>query len=131
MGLAERRLAEKIKTEQVPQFLADLQTAMGFAPEVEIDWASFLAYNEYPLNRMKNEVFYNLVEAMKNLGQDAMGKEALADAIQKIVIKNAPTREELVLSLSDKTLHLTVALAEDVYASYGYSDIVYYLEPKL
>jgi hypothetical protein len=131
MGLAERRLAEQIKTEQVPQFLDNLQAAMSFAPEVEIDWASFMAYNEYPLNRMQSNVFATLVEAMSRIGQDAMGREALAESIHKIVIKNAATREEMVLNLSDKTLYLTVALAEDVYATHGSAAIVSYLEPKL
>ena len=131
MGLAERRLAEQIKTEQVPEFLADLQSAMGFAPEVEIDWNSFLSYNEFPLHRMKNNVFATLIEAMERIGRDAIGKEALAEGIHKIVIKNAATREELVLNLSDKILYLTVALAEDVYATHGAAAIANYLEPKL
>ena len=131
MGLAERRLAEQIKTDQVPPFLADLQTAMGYAPEVEIDWASFMVADEYPLNRMQDNLFYNLVEAMKNIGRDAMGKEALAENIHKIVLRNVTPAEAASVELQDKTLTITAVLAGDTYSSYSYSDIVRYLEPKL
>ena len=131
MGLAERRLAEQIKTEQVPQFQTDLQTAMGFAPEVDIEWATFMTDSEYPLKRMQDNLFYNLVEVMKSIGRDAMGKEALAENIQKIIIRNVATPEQVAVTLADKTLTLTAALSDDTYSSYSYSDIVSYLEPKL
>ncbi|MGI4873329.1 MAG: hypothetical protein ACRYFX_19380 [Janthinobacterium lividum] len=130
MGLAERRLAEQIKTEQVPRFQADLQAAMGFAPEVDIEWASLMTDTQRPLTRMQDNLFTPLVDAMKSIGRDAMGKEALAESIQKIVIRNVAT-EQATVTLADKTLTLTAALGDDTYYSLGYSDIVSYLEPKL
>lgn len=131
MGLAERRLAEQIKTEEFPTFLADLQAAMGFAPDLDIDWASFTAYNQYPLTRMKSNVLESLVDAMKTVGKDDMGKEALAESVQKIAVKNVPTRSDVDMSLSDKTLHLLVSLTEDEYSSCNASDIASFLEAKL
>ena len=131
MGLAERRLAEQIKTEQVPPFLADLQAAMGFAPQVDIEWPTFMTETQYPLTRMEGNLLTPLVEAMKNIGRDAMGKEALAESIQKVVIRNGPSSEQATVALADKTLTLTAALSDDTYFSLGGSDIVRYLEPKL
>ena len=130
MGLAERRLAEKIKTEQVPQFQANLKEAMGFAPKVDIEWDTLLNDNTRALDRMPDNLLAPLVEAMKNIGQDDMGKQALAEHVKRIVIRNAAA-EQATVTLADKVLTLTAALSEDTYYSLGSSDIVRYLEPKL
>lgn len=47
MVLAQCQLAEQIKTEQYPPFLARIQTAASEPIPVEIDWVSFSSYDNY------------------------------------------------------------------------------------
>lgn len=81
MGLAEKRLAEEIKTNKLPEFETKLQDKAGYPIKVDIDWASFTAYNEYPLSRL-DIVFSDIESFVKKICTDDMGKEALKEKCQ-------------------------------------------------
>jgi hypothetical protein len=87
MGLAEKRwAADKKKTEE-PAFVSTIKATLGFAVPIEIDWegfsenldeAQYITHDSYGLP--------NLVKALSTITADDLGKEAIKDALKKIVI---------------------------------------------
>lgn len=49
MGLAEKRLAESIKTGSLPALESKLNDLAGYPIKVAVDWNTFTAYDTYPL----------------------------------------------------------------------------------
>jgi hypothetical protein len=133
MGLAQRRLAEQIKTEQYPPFLADIQAAAGKPIPVEIDWVSFSSYDNYPLTRMADNVFEPLLTAVKDICRDDMGRMAFQENVDSIRVKNTNVDKETSLLLDNRVLDLVVQLADGggTYMSYGSQLIIEFLEERL
>lgn len=87
MGLAEKRwAADKKKTDEAA-FVSTISATLGFAIPVEIDWdgfsnalddAQYITHDSYGLP--------NLVKALTTITADDLGKEAIKDALKKIVI---------------------------------------------
>ena len=66
MGLAEKRLAESIKVEKIPAFEAKLKDKAGYDIKVDVDWNTFTAFNQYPLERL-DIVFDDLESFVKKI----------------------------------------------------------------
>lgn len=130
MGLAEKRLAESIKVEKLPQFEAKLKDKSGYDIKVDIDWATFTAYDEYPLSRL-DIVFDDLESFVKKICSDDMGKEALADKLSTIHLTNSENNDDVKMELKDKTLSLTVQLVQGSFSSQTDSQIADYVEKLL
>lgn len=131
MGLAEKRKAEAIKTEKLPQFESQLNEAAGYPINVEIDWNSFTAFDEYPLTRLENFVFSDVLGFVKKICSDDMGKEALQDAMTTIHIKNTDQDSEYNVELKDKCLYLTEQLTGGAFSNHRTDMLVKFIEPKL
>ncbi len=134
MGLRERRLAEELKTKEVAEALASVKKASGSDIALDINWDTFIAYDEYPLTRLQNYVLPAIVAAVESLCVDQMGKDALAARVKKIVIANLKPEEDFdkaIAKLNDSSLDVTVSLAG---GSFSYPDqysIQKYLEDSL
>jgi hypothetical protein len=90
MGLAERRAAKDFETNRFPQLQKDIHAAAGFAVPVEVDWDSIAmegASSSYDETWPKI-YFQPLIQALKSIAADDMGKEALKGALKKITIVN-------------------------------------------
>lgn len=90
MGIAEKRAVEEAKTKYFDTFQKDVNAAVGTDVAVEVDWSS-LAVDGYAhvLEEGVNKIFFeSTLKAIKAVGADAMGKEALQGGLKKIVIKN-------------------------------------------
>ncbi len=131
MGLAEKRLAEGIKTDSLPKFKSDLQELSGFPIEVEINWDTFTAFDSYPLSRLEGYVFSDVKDAIKKICQDDMGKEALKEKLTAIHITNTDKDEDFKMELKDKTLFLTERLFGNTFSNHMTNMIVDYIEPLL
>ncbi|MCR6640235.1 MAG: hypothetical protein NVV82_14905 [Sporocytophaga sp.] len=130
MGLAEKRLAEEIKTNKLPEFETKLQDKAGYPIKVDIDWASFTAYNEYPLSRL-DIVFSDIESFVKKICTDDMGKEALKEKMSTIYLSNTDQRDAVNMELKDNKLSLHFQLAGDTFSSYTDSQIASYVEKLL
>ena len=130
MGLAEKRLAESIKTDKLPAFESKLNSIAGYPIKVNIDWATFTAYDEYPLNRL-DIVFDDLSSFVKKICQDDMGKDALKDKMSTISLINTDNRDSVKMELSNLNLALTVQLAGGSFSSQTDSQIASYVEGLL
>jgi hypothetical protein len=90
MGLAEKRwAAEKKKTDEAA-FVSQVNATLGFPIAVEIDWDGF-SQNLDEAQYITNDSYGlpNLVRALSTITADDLGKEAIKDALKKIVITAA------------------------------------------
>jgi hypothetical protein len=90
MGLAERRAAKQFEIEKLPKLQTDIDHVAGFEVPLEINWIAIAAdgyadqYNEF----FYKVYFLPLIEALKGICIDDMGKEALKDGLKKVLITN-------------------------------------------
>jgi hypothetical protein len=91
MGLAERRGAEKFRTDEYPGWKSRLDQAAGFDLPVEVAWAELAAdgfadrYSEF----FAQVYFEPLVSALAAVTIDDMGREALRAGLTKVVVRNS------------------------------------------
>lgn len=90
MGLKEKRFTKEFQEEQYPALKQKIDTAAGFDVTLEIEWETLfedrflhLYTDSYP-----KIYFQPLIEAFTAISSDDMGKEALKEGLQKVVIVN-------------------------------------------
>lgn len=90
MGLAERRAAKEFETKRFPQFKKDIDAAAGFEVPVEVKWDTLALEGESHLYEecWPKVYFVPLIDALKSITSDDMGKEALKASLKKIEIQN-------------------------------------------
>jgi hypothetical protein len=91
MGLAERRVAKEFRDQIFPQWKQKIDTAAGWSVPVEIDWDSLQSPNESQLYRdaWPQVYFEPLVDALKEITVDDLGREAVRDKLQTIMIRHS------------------------------------------
>jgi hypothetical protein len=90
MGLAERRVAKEFQDTLFPGFKKEIDQALGFDIPVEVNWESLCeeGSSHLYLECWPKVYFLPLLDALKSVGSDNMGKEALKATLKKIVIQN-------------------------------------------
>jgi len=131
MGLAEKRLAESIKTDKLVTFEKKISDIAGYHINVEIDWETFTNFDANPLNRLVTVMFESVESVLKKICSDEMGKQALKDGLSTIHLINTNNFDSLKMELKDKNLYLTFQLAGDSYGTLTDSQIVTYIENSL
>lgn len=127
MGLAEKRAAEAFKTAELPAFEAKLKDSAGYDIKVDIDWDTFTAYDQYPLNRL-DVVFEDLESFVKKICSNDTGKEALQGKLSTIQLSNSDDDADVKMEFKDHTLSLTVQLVKDYFSMQTDSQIAKYVE---
>jgi hypothetical protein len=131
MGLVERRLAKEIQDTKIPEFKAELKTVTGFEPELDIKWDTFIAFDEYPLTRLRDSMLPSIMDGMKNICIDDMGKEALKAGLTKIILVNTDKGDEVEIRYANKELYVCSQLAGDSHSAYSSDQIQTLLEKNL
>jgi hypothetical protein len=91
MGLAERRAVEQFKNNDYPEWKAKIDQATGFDVPVEVKWEE-LAAEEYASSYASffpRVYFQPLVDALTAITVDEIGRSAVRDGLQKIVVRNS------------------------------------------
>jgi hypothetical protein len=91
MGLAERRAAERFKNEDFPGWKQRMNEAIGFDVPVEVDWTELAVadYADSYAEFFSKVYFQPLVDALRAVAVDDMGKDAARAGLAKIVIRNS------------------------------------------
>jgi|SRR5215472_8528676 len=91
MGLAERRAAERWKSDYYPDWKARIDQAADFDVPVEVSWEQLAEadYADSYAEFFPKVYFQPLVLAFSAITVDEMGKEALKEGLSKVVIKNS------------------------------------------
>lgn len=103
MGLEERRKIKELKEVAIPERERELKEITGADICYEVDWESF---DLEALNFLDNLSCFRVAMAMRVVCSDELGKEAVAEGVKRIRLKNAKTVEEMKLGLSDGVLEL-------------------------
>ena len=91
MGLAEKRAAKEFETTIFPKLKQEIDEAAGFAVPLEVRWDTLMKEDGYAANWASGwpKVYFEpIVLAFKDICSDAMGKEALKDALKKVVVQD-------------------------------------------
>ncbi|OCR02091.1 hypothetical protein BCD67_22635 [Oscillatoriales cyanobacterium USR001] len=105
MGLAERRAIKKFVEGRYLKLKQEIDAAAGFDVPIEVNWDS-LATEDYA--DAYEDAFYKvyfrpLIDALKAIAIDDLGKEALKENLKKIVIEDSgssyPTFQSGILTL--------------------------------
>jgi len=90
MGLLEKRTLKTFQDDSYQKLTKEINTLAGHPIEFEVNWAT-LALDEKAsiYEESFTKVYFTpLIDAIKEVVTDDMGKEALKEALKKVVIKN-------------------------------------------
>jgi hypothetical protein len=96
MGLEEKRLLKQVQEEQLPQTKAQIKEICGVEIPVEIDQDSFMndQFAKNALESLKRQGLDVIVEAIKEVCKDDMGKDAAKEGLRKIAFKQLPNEKQ-------------------------------------
>ena len=91
MGLAERRATKDFQDKHFPDLSKEIQKEAGFPVPIEVTWEQ-LAVEGQSHNYQESwiEIYFKpVIEALRQIARDDMGKEALKAGLKKIEFRNA------------------------------------------
>ena len=90
MGLLEKRALKTFQDDSYPKLTSEINTLAGYALEFEVNWDTLALDEKASIyeESFSKVYFIPLVNAIKEISADEMGKEALKEALKKVVIKN-------------------------------------------
>ena len=90
MGLKERRVGKEFQDSHYGGHRKAIEEALGFEVTIEVDWEALQVEDMSHLyvECWPKVYFTPLTEGFKTICADDMGKEALKEALKKIVITN-------------------------------------------
>ena len=110
MGLAERRIAKEFQENEYQTFLKEINSIVGKDVEVNVEWDTLAidGMSHLYAKAWPQVYFQPLLKALESICADEMGKEAIADELQKVTIKNEAgiSSESFWANFADKTLVL-------------------------
>ncbi|MEL6195926.1 MAG: hypothetical protein AAFP04_14155 [Myxococcota bacterium] len=91
MGLKEKRAVKDFQDNHYAEQKAAIDESAGFSVEVEVDWDAIAkdGMSHLYAEAWPQVYFTPVVEALKSICADDMGREALKDALKKIEITNS------------------------------------------
>ena len=95
MGLAERRAVKSFQDTKYPKLKAEIDQAAGFEVEIEVKWDTLAVedYAELYEDAFPKVYFRPLIDAIKAVCVDDLGKEALKEGLKKITIASEARSE--------------------------------------
>jgi hypothetical protein len=91
MGLAERRASKEFQDKQFPDLRNEIQKVAGFPVPIEINWDQLAVDGQVDYYKEAwTEIFFKpVIEALRQIARDEMGKEALKGGLKKIEFRNS------------------------------------------
>ena len=90
-GLAERRAIKEYQEKKYPDLKKKIDEAAGFEVKVTVNWDELTVEGQsenYMNDTYFSDIyFYPLIEALKSVTKDEMGKQALKAKLKEVVIK--------------------------------------------
>jgi hypothetical protein len=91
MGLAERRASKEFQDKQFPDLRNEIQKVAGFPVPIEINWDQLAVDGQVDYYKEAwTEIFFKpVIDALRQIARDDMGREALKEGLKKIELRNA------------------------------------------
>ncbi len=110
MGLTEKRMIQQLQSVTLPEREQELLEITGAPIRYEVDWES-LANDAAGLNFLDNLSCHRLNMALRVICADALGKEAVSEALRVVKLKNVSGPQERLLRFADGVLEMHCAYA--------------------
>lgn len=130
MGLNERRKMKELQHNTIPERTKEIAEICGVAVPYEIDWTSF-AEDMQALNFVDNVACHRLNMALRTLCIDEMGKQAVAEGLKLVKIKNVPAASEAKVEFASGVLSMQGAYAQGLSGAIQDSGIYHELVNKI
>lgn len=110
MGLAERRAIKAVQDDTIPAAKAMIKNLSGADVAIELDAPSCEAdpncmSDDFPWT-LKHYAFESLESALREICQDAMGKQAVQDGFKKMVVRHVVSGTSRKLAFAGGVLTL-------------------------
>lgn len=129
MGLADRQAIAAFKEKKFNEQLGKLKAAVGADIAIEVDETDF---TKAAIESLPNALFDRLRDDLKKICKDDLGKQAVRDAVKKVVAKYTPTPKAHAISLEGGQLTVTARWDGSSGTDFpGYDDYKKYLMPRL
>ncbi|HEU0029391.1 MAG TPA: hypothetical protein VFQ53_02075 [Kofleriaceae bacterium] len=91
MGLAERRASKDFQDKHFPELRNEIHKVAGFPVPIEVNWDQLAVEGQTDYYKEAwTEIFFKpVIEALRSIGRDDMGKEALKGGLKKIEFRNS------------------------------------------
>ncbi len=104
MGLAEKRIRQDLETRVIPEAIGEFNKLCGGELRIDIDWDSFDSKDS--LQEIEHQVIGRVISEIRNLCTDDLAKEAVAESLACLRIKNLENADGRQILLQDKTLSM-------------------------
>lgn len=130
MGLQERQHIERIQTDVIPANNKSLHEATGGEMIFDPDWSTFQNSVDACLNL--SSFLTKVIGAVQWVARTPVGKQALAEGINRIVVRNISDPAEKAMTLKDKIFQIDLVLSSFAdEGRFGDSDLISFLENNL
>ena len=91
MGLAERRAIKEFQDKHFKELQGEIHKVAGFAVPIEVLWDQLAVEGQVDYYREAwSEIFFKpVIEGLRQIGRDDMGKEAIKSGLKKIEFRNS------------------------------------------
>jgi len=91
MGLAERRATKEFQDKQFIELRNEIHKVAGFAVPIEVAWDQLAVEGQVDYYKEAwPEIFFKpVIEGLRQIGRDEMGKEAIKGGLKKIEFRNS------------------------------------------
>lgn len=91
MGLAERRATKEFQDKHLPELQNEIRKVAGFAVPIEVAWEQLAVEGQVDFYKEAwTEIFFKpVIEGLRQIGRDDMGKEAIKSGLKKIEFRNS------------------------------------------
>ena len=91
MGLAERRATKEFQDKQFPELSTEIQKLAGFPVPIQVTWDQLAVEGRSNLYKESwPELYFKpVIEALRQIGRDQMGKDAIKAGLKKVEIRNS------------------------------------------
>ena len=91
MGLAERRAIKEFQDKQWKDLQSEIHKVAGFAVPIEVLWDQLAVEGQVEIYKEAwPEIYFKpVIEGLRQIGRDEMGKEAVKAGLKKIEFRNS------------------------------------------
>jgi hypothetical protein len=91
MGLAERRATKEFQDKQFNDLRNEIQKVAGFPVPIEVNWDQLAVEGQVDYYKEAwTEIYFKpVIEGLRQIARDDMGKEALKAGLKKIELRNS------------------------------------------
>lgn len=130
MGLIEKRLIKQGQEEWVPEAQKELRELTGSEQVIEVVWDGFTS-DEAALNNIRFQGLRRVIAAFRVVCVDDLGKEAVKEQVQKVVVHNADDPAKKGMTLKDGAFALTAAFGKGDAGYFTDNEIIKWLQRAL